>query len=115
MSVILSKIKPQKPSSQLRSLGDSSGDETRVELLSQTHPAALLIVQDRSPCSPEQKAVVLFWRFRALAQFEISYGRIYSKGKPDSSARACKPSCRFLSSVSRCLPTFFSALVEYRA
>ena len=50
-----------------------------------------------------------------MAQFEIWYGRIYSKGKPDSSARACKPSCRLFSSVSRCLPTFFSALVKYRA
>src|ERR1700745_2555279 len=97
---------------RLRSLGDSSGDETRVELLSQTHPAALLIVQDRSPCSPEQRAVVLFWRFRALAQLEIWYGRIYSKGKPDSSARACKPSCRFFLSVSRCFPPFFSSLVK---
>ena len=54
-------------------------------------------------------------RIRALAQFEIWCGRIYSKGKPDSSARACKRSCRFFSSVSRCLPTIFSALVKYRA
>ncbi|SRR6266550_2991372 len=91
------------------------GDELRVERLSASDPAALLIVQDRSPSSPEQRAVVLFWRFRALAQFEIWYGRIYSKGKPDSSARSCKPSCRFFSSVSRCLSTFFSALVKYRA
>src|SRR6266550_3550813 len=65
------------------------GDELRVERLSASDPAALLIVQDRSPSSPEQRAVVLFWRFRALAQFEIWYGRIYSKGKPDSSARSC--------------------------
>jgi hypothetical protein len=47
------------------------GDELRVERLSASDPAALLIVQDRSPSSPEQRAVVLFWRFRALAQFEI--------------------------------------------
>jgi hypothetical protein len=52
---------------------------------------------------------------RALAQFEILYGRIHSKGKPDSSARSCKRSCRFFSSVSGCLPTIFSALVKYRA
>lgn len=39
----------------------------------------------------------------------------YSKGKPDSLARSCKLTCRFVPSVACCLRTFISALVRYRA
>ena len=47
--------------------------------------------------------------------FENEPLKAYSKGTPDSSARSCKLTCRFVPPVACCLRTFISALVKYRA
>jgi len=53
-----------------------------------------------------------------LFAFPCNHGhrrkRIYSKGTPDSLARSCKLTCRFVPPVACCLRTFISALVKYR-
>jgi len=91
-------------------MGNSPGDETRVEILSQTQPAAILMFRTVRQCSSETESCVLFLlAVSGNGSFEICYGRIYSKGKPDDSNRLELANILvvFFRPSLRCVPTFF--------